>query len=209
MDKNYWNDYYKKGLLPNIPSLFAQYVLERYCKPNIKLIELGCGNGRDTIFFSRNNIITTAIDQSDIAIERLRSNFNNDDRTNLIIDDFTTLKDFDIKFDIVYSRFTMHSITETQETNVLQWAFRNLISGGFLCIEARGHKNELFKKGQPTDQRNTYFFEDHSRRFINLKEFIQKMKSLDFEVIESKEEKGFSPFNDTDETFIRVVCRKP
>ena len=50
----YWDIYYKNNNVPLEPTSFA-----KYCLPLIKkksnFLELGCGNGRDSIFFARNN----------------------------------------------------------------------------------------------------------------------------------------------------------
>ncbi|MCG9910018.1 MAG: class I SAM-dependent methyltransferase [Flavobacteriales bacterium] len=208
MDKNYWNEYYKKGIVTQLPSLFAKHVFSSYCDQNTSLVELGCGNGRDAIFFAEKNIKITAIDQSEVAISKLKENFHSYTNLQLLNGDFTILNDFDNPFDIVYSRFTMHSITEEQETDVLKWALRNLNPTGLFCIEARGLKNELYEKGEPVGERNTFFYEGHSRRFIDLSEFKAKMQELGYEIIDYAEEKGFSPFNDDDETFIRITGKK-
>jgi SAM-dependent methyltransferase len=208
MDKNYWNQYYKKDKAPQEASLFAKYIFNNHCKINSKIIELGCGNGRDVVYFAENKLQATAIDQSDVAINKLKSNFNSFSNLKFLIDDFTMLNDFEDSYDIVYSRFTMHSITEDQENNVITWAYNNLVINGLFCIEARGLKNELYQKGTPSEQRNTYFYDEHFRRFICIDEFTSKLMKLGFEIITSLEERGFSPFNGNDETFIRVVVKK-
>ncbi len=50
MDKKYWNEYYKKDNAPKQPSYFAMNIVYML-KPNKKMLELGCGNGRDSVFF--------------------------------------------------------------------------------------------------------------------------------------------------------------
>ena len=54
MDYKYWNEYYKKNIAPNEPSKFAKDIL-KYLDSGKKLIELGCGNGRDAMFLANNN----------------------------------------------------------------------------------------------------------------------------------------------------------
>ena len=80
-----------------------------------KLIELGCGNGRDAIFLSNNNINVVAIDQSESSINNLKCNASNNN-INFVADDFIETKLLEKElFDYVYSRFTLHSISEEQE----------------------------------------------------------------------------------------------
>ena len=68
MDYKYWNEYYKKNIAPNEPSKFAKDIL-KYLDSGKKLIELGCGNGRDAMFLANNNISVVAIDQSESSIQ--------------------------------------------------------------------------------------------------------------------------------------------
>ena len=51
---NYWNNYYgdKKKFRE---SSFARFVFKKIKKrKNLKIVDIGCGNGRDSLFFSKN-----------------------------------------------------------------------------------------------------------------------------------------------------------
>ena len=76
MDYKYWNEYYKKNIAPNEPSKFAKDIL-KYLDSGKKLIELGCGNGRDAMFLANNNISVVAIDQSESSINNLKQSVSN------------------------------------------------------------------------------------------------------------------------------------
>lgn len=52
MCKQYWTSFYKDQPDPFPPSLFAEYVM-RFVQPHARLCELGCGNGRDSIFLPK------------------------------------------------------------------------------------------------------------------------------------------------------------
>ena len=52
MDLEYWEKYYQDNKLPFEPSDFSKYVVSKINK-NSRLIDLGCGNGRDSLFFCR------------------------------------------------------------------------------------------------------------------------------------------------------------
>lgn len=45
----YWNQYYKNRVCSEEPSPFAQYVAT-LVEPGRRMVELGCGNGRDAVF---------------------------------------------------------------------------------------------------------------------------------------------------------------
>lgn len=205
MDKNYWENYYKDSGNTRKPSPFAEWVFEYHLKKDSSLIELGCGNGRDSIFFAQQGINVLAVDQCVEEINALASQVNHPN-IKFLAGDFTNLKTEE-KFDAIYSRFTLHSITEEDENNVLDWIKNNLKSDGKLLIEARGHKNEIYKLGEPVEnQPHAYIYENHYRRFVELKTLNRKLMERGFNIELSTEEKGFAPYNGTNYTFIRVVA---
>lgn len=66
----YWDQYYKNHLCPEEPSLFAQYVAT-LVEPGRRMIELGCGNGRDAVYFASRGLDVVALDTSKTAIAEL------------------------------------------------------------------------------------------------------------------------------------------
>jgi len=207
-DKQYWENYYAQQNAELKPSLFARYIKEKVIKEHKSIIELGCGNGRDAIYFANNNYDVIAIDQVSDEIKFLKNRYVQ--LKNLFFEcaDFTTLND-SRKFDIIYSRFTLHSITEQNEERVVSWTFRNLNRNGKFCIEVRGQKNEIFGKGTPVaNQPNAYILNNHYRRFLNFEQFLNRLMNIGFTIDFAAEEKGFAPFNRDDETFIRVIATK-
>lgn len=208
MDKAYWEKYYKSNDAAFSPSLFAEFVLNSHLKEGEFLIELGCGNGRDSVFFARHNITTHAIDQCEAEINVLKETYI---IPNLQFEcaDFTKLDDSRGLFDHIYSRFTLHSIKTEEEKQVIDWAYRNLKPGGKLYIEVRGQKNELYKLGSSVpNEPDAYIYNDHFRRFINFENFVGKLKDQGFNILLSEEKTGFAPFDNTDYHFIRIVASK-
>ena len=208
MDKEYWDSYYKSLNSELKPSLFARFVMSDVIKEHKSLIELGCGNGRDAIFFANENLNILAVDQCEGEIKFLKHRYQQLNNIDFISGDFSNLND-DKKYDIVYSRFTLHSVSKEQETKTLNWAYKVLNTAGYFCIEVRGEKNEIYKKGEKVSgEENAYIFDDHYRRFLNFDELCSTLKQLNFTIEYAAEEKGFSPFNGDDETFIRVIAKK-
>jgi tellurite methyltransferase len=206
VDKKYWEKYYKTGDVPERASFFAEYIIENHLSGNEKIIELGCGNGRDSIFFAKNGFEVLAIDQCKEEIDKL-SKENDLPNIKFVCDDFTKLGDIG-PFGAIYSRFTLHAISK-DEDRVIKWASKNLKIGGKILIEARGKKNELYGKGIPVEgQENAYIYEDHYRRFIDIDELSNKLSSSGLKILISKEDRGFAPFKDTDYIFIRVIAIK-
>ena len=57
-DTKYWDDFYLRDKGDHVPSLFAEYVWNTYLQNNPgTILELGCGNGRDSEFFLKKGVI--------------------------------------------------------------------------------------------------------------------------------------------------------
>lgn len=234
----------------------------------LSLLELGCGNGRDALFFAKNKIQTTAIDQvadeisylakhcatttkgianphfiagdftnlsaiferggvdsafsstKDDALTTQRENVLDEksgllhhergDRTQRLIDKASG-KLIDLllnpRFDCIYSRFTLHSITHAQQENLLSQIPHFLAPSGIVAIEARGKKNSLYRQGEPVEgEANAFIHDSHYRRFVDFESLCEVLESqLNLTIHFAKEDRGFAPFNGEDDYFFRVV----
>jgi tellurite methyltransferase len=195
MDIEYWEKYYKDRKQPFPHSNFSGFVAS-YLSEGDSLVDCGCGNARDSVYFSKIGINVTAIDQCPSLIDDLRKTIDN---VGFSVADFTRL-DGSTKWDCVYSRFTLHSIPEDQEDDFIKSC--NSCCKKFVFIEARSDKNDCEDKST------------HYRRNINLAKLIGKL-SADFDILYSEESNHFSPLLDIYSTedkkepfLLRVVARK-
>ena len=70
MELDYWNEYYKSQSPGDQPSNFARFCIENYRNEIGTIFDLGCGNGRDTLFFSSLKINAIGLEQSESVIEQ-------------------------------------------------------------------------------------------------------------------------------------------
>ena len=202
----YWNQYYKNGICPQEPSPFAQYVAT-LVEPGRAMVELGCGNGRDAVFFAAQGLHITALDMSQEAISHLQS--RDIPHARFLCGDFVSSDIYQTgHYDYAYSRFTIHSINRDQERVLLVNLFRGLRPGGKLFIEVRSVNDPLFGRGKQVE-RNAFFYDNHYRRFIVLDELVQTLEQHGFRVEYAREGTGFAPYGNDDPPVIRIVAAKP
>ncbi len=210
-DEEYWDKYYedkqKKDELLTAPSLFATAMLQKYMESGKYLIELGCGNGRDSLWFAENGIDVTAIDASPFVIKELQKKVALDNCT-FICDDFVNAESiYQIQYDYCYSRFTLHAINEQQENQILSKAYEMLKAKGYFFIEARSVHDGKYGLGQAIEK-NAYIYEGHYRRFINPEELAVKLTNIGFNLIELEESDQFAPQKGDRAVCVRVVAQK-
>ncbi len=206
-DRNYWNQFYAEmeGKL-DYQSSFANFAL-KYLEKNKHLLDLGCGNGRDSIFFHSQGIRITAVDASDYALNRLIRKYSGQPDISFICSDFVESKEvYANKYDYAYSRFTLHAINEEQETVLLRNVSKSLNPNGLLLIEARTINDDLYGLGKKVNK-NAYVYNDHYRRFLDPKEFEAKLYSMGFELLYQIEDRGFSKTASSDPVLMRSISR--
>ena len=189
----YWDEYYSNHRKPAAPSLFAQFVYKHYLTRG-SLLELGCGNGRDSLYFAQNkNLQITAVDLCGAQIKFLNAHYSNRN-LNFQEADFTALEGTNSSLAYIYSRFTMHSVSEEKENRALEWCYKTLADKGCLLIETRSIKDQLYNKGTKVPKEKHAFVTDHYRRFAEFETLQAKLKLLNFTLVYSEESSGFAPY---------------
>lgn len=205
-DTNYWNAYYKNVHNIEHPSPFALDI-SKYLKKSRTILDLGCGNGRDSIYFYNLGLNVTAIDASDLVIEMLQ-NVYKDDNICFICDDFVcSSMIYAGQYDYCYSRFSLHAINEEQENELLINVYNVLKRGGIFFVEVRSVHDNLYGKGKRVGK-NAYIYDGHFRRFLIREELENKLIKIGFKVKYSSEDTGFAPFEGSNPPIIRMIVEK-
>jgi len=198
---DYWTGFYQQQKdLP--PSLFAEFCLPKISTSG-KLLDLGCGNGRDARLFASNGISVVACDQCEKATQDLLDIEN----IQVLNCNFLELphKLPNTTFSTIYSRFSLHAVSEDVALQTLKWCRTSLEPEGTLFIEVRSVLDELYGQGQAV-ARDAYQT-DHFRRFIRQDELNETLVNLGFHIDTSVISRGFAPFQSEDPMIIRVIAK--
>lgn len=206
--KQYWDYYYKNRNAPIPPSSFAIFCNENFFGEHCHLLEFGCGNGRDSFYFSKKHRVT-AIDQSSVAISVNKQRAKDEGILNI---DY-----FEGKFgekmivmpetvDVVYGRFVLHSMSLQDEIQALNFSYQSLKYGGRIFLEFRTDKDELMREGISVGL--TERITDHYRRFINLGEFLDRLSQIGFVKEYCIEKSGLAKHGDENPIVARVIATK-
>lgn len=208
MDKQYWDKFYKdhsNRVDISECSTFASFCCDNFLNKELKtIVDLGCGNARDAQHFAKNYLVY-GIDQS---IDDQVINKNKLPSLKLIEQDFVYGDySFSEKVDVFYSRFTIHSITEADQKELLPKVYNYLDAGGLFCIEVRTTKDPKFGVGKHICD-TTYFNDGHTRRFIDSQEFLNGVLSLGFKLKYFNEQDNLSVHKDDNPVLMRVILEK-
>ena len=203
----HWEAHYRgrEGCLE--PSPFAHHVGETLGPRPLRLLDVGCGDGRDSAYFRRLGHDVTAIDASPAAIalcERGHPGLGITFRHGAV-DDLAD-RSGPASFDVVYCRFTMHAMTDAEEAAFRRGAHALLTDDGRLFIECRSVNDIMMRRGEvisPTER-----IHGHYRRFIVLDELVDRLGRSGFEIESAIESTGLAVFDDEDPTVIRVMARR-
>ena len=176
------------------------------------VIDIGCGDGRDSCAFGRAGRTVLGIDQSPVGIRRAVEHAERNGVTDNVSFRVCDVADTDELGRLVdgvvatatgpvmfYLRFFLHAVPENIQEGVLG------------TIRAHSRPGDLFAAEFRTDQDATRakVHGKHYRRFQNAAEFRRSLtERFGFDVLHEQEGTGLSPYGDEDPVLYRVVARR-
>ena len=190
---NYWSSYYeqKNCTSDQDPSKFARFVRAMLKNKINTVLEVGSGSGRDAYFLGRFYGVH-AIDLACKPTDTPSVTFHQGSMT-----DITGVHD------LLYSRFSLHSVSEDVEEMVLDFAKKQC---SYIAIEARS-TNDALANEQTCNNAETSYAAAHYRRYMNLNSMVQKLTSRGFEILYAEESDLFAPYKDDKPFCVRIIAK--
>jgi SAM-dependent methyltransferase len=206
----FWKGFYSNKSLRHTPSPFAQWCLESYLPENSRILELGCGNGRDSFAFLHRDLPVVALDACDVAIAdnvQYQNHLNLKTQGEFLTFDFAKLDELKTKnSNTLYSRFVLHAIPENLEDKILDFATEKLQRGGRMLHEFRTIRDPLMQQGEALSE--TERLTTHYRRFLNPDVFREKLAARGWRELFFVESDQLAVFGEENPVVARIVAEK-
>lgn len=202
---DYWEHYYARPAAATrpVPSQFAVFVAGELTGPR-RIIEFGCGTGRDSLFFASYGHQVVAIDGSLQAVDHARSLADDlGEKLEFVQADVnaadlpSTIPGTD-ESTVVYARFFVHAITEEEQATFLDSAAALTKPGDLMAVEYRTVR----------DQSGAKETESHYRRFVNPADFDHAAVQRGFRVEYAVEGYGFAKYKHDDAYVARRILTR-
>jgi cyclopropane fatty-acyl-phospholipid synthase-like methyltransferase len=216
-NRYYWDCYYdrKDSREPwaEFPSQFALSVMPDLSGSE-KMLEIGCGNGRDALYFASHGLSVLGVDYSVKSMEHCRKRSVGMQSANfevLNLYDEIQVEDFCQKysgqFDLIYTRFFLHAINASGERTFIDVAKRVLKNGGKIYSEFRTEHDPRMHKGDVLGE--TERSDGHYRRFINCQDLAKRINDAGLNMEYLVEGAGMARYRQEDPVVGRIISRKP
>ena len=179
----------------------------------VNIIDIGCGDGRDSCAFGSAGRTALGIDQSEVGVEHAAAHAaarGVGERVAFQACDVAdaqgfhrVLNGFRERVDggpiLYYMRFFLHAIPEDVQTRLMATISEFAQPGDMLAAEFRTDKDAEIAKVHGK----------HYRRFQNAETFSATLRgSYGFEIVHEEEGTGLSPYGEEDPVLYRVIARR-
>lgn len=168
--KDMWNKKHAAGeheTFRDNPSTLA-LLTEPKLPSDSKILDLGCGVGRDAVFFAKKGHQVTATDFSDVIIQRNKELFKDSNVTFSILDMQKPLPYENSSFDVVFSSLSLHYYDHKTTQRIVEEAHRILSDGGLFAFACKSTHD--FHHGNGKEVEESVFVSDkgHVRHLFSL-----------------------------------------
>lgn len=187
------------------PNGFAKRCYSRMSEQGYRtLLDVGCGDGRDSRYFARKGFSVTSVDFSESGIERLNTLMTIDEKRKIDARrmDIRRLAFPDRSFDVIYAHLSLHYFDDGTTTRIFDALFRLLKKGGMIFIKCKSVDDPLYGVGARIG--DDMYIKGHPRHFFSKEYMKEKLRSFDILTIR----KTSSVYHRYKSAFIEAVARK-
>ena len=132
------------------------------------LLDIGCGNGRGSLFFARKGFKVTSIDFSKEGLDIFRQKIRKEKIKNIKVakGSITKLNFGNNSFDIIYAHLCLHYFSDKITTRIFNNLFKILKKNGRIFIKCKSTGDYLCVKGKKTEE-NMYCYKGQFRHFFD------------------------------------------
>lgn len=218
IERSYWSNFYSEIALPDVPSQFCTMVSTEVLD-SAPVVEFGCGNGRDSLYFASRGFLVFGSDLCATAIESNRSKaaerfgslavrrqprFSVCDVTDasavgaLVAEARAAARDGNGPI-VVYNRFFLHSIDAAQEAMFVRGLAGSMAEGDRLYMEFRCHLDEDLPK---------VYGKDHYRRYVQTDDLCRLLERSGYAIEYRVTGRGMAKYKSEDPFVSRIVAVK-
>jgi cyclopropane fatty-acyl-phospholipid synthase-like methyltransferase len=174
--KELWQNTWK-NITQHLPA--THFAKRSYClmsQSSKTLLDLGCGDGKDSLYFARKGFKVTAIDFSSLAIEKLSHRARAGMEVDAIVMDVRNIK-FTGKFDVIYSNLGLHYFDDKTTTRIFQEIHQLLTKGGLFFVRCKSTNDPLYGQGKKLGK-DFFILQNHKRHFFSKDYMCEKLANF-------------------------------
>ena len=206
----YWDNLYTKndyfGIGQTILANFAKDIIEKNSIKN--MLELGCGQGRDSVFFAKLGCNIVAVDISENAIKFVEKIKYDENLKNLqlVISDIQKSLNFqNLEFDMVYSNLSLQFFDLSKLSNIFSNIFDVMSSDSFFLFSTKKAGDKYYNFGNKIS--DSAFEYKGITRFFFTKSELETLLEKNFTIISFEEDKHVNPDN-TVSVWWKILVKK-
>ena len=198
-EANYWENIWSNR--PSEPANnFAKRAYKLIKAGNYRsLLDLGCGDGRDSIYFSNKGLQVTALDISEGGINKLK--FQNAN-INFLLLDIRYIELQENSFDVIYAHLSLHYFDDETTSKIFDNLYKILKKDGLLLVKCKSVDDPLFGQGKKVGE--NMYKRGHVRHFFSREYMKEKLNG--FKIIKIR--KTSSLYHQLKSSFIEAVATK-
>ena len=170
MYKEYWKDKWN-NVIGYRSNQFAKKAYELICptikeKQLIRLLDLGCGDGRDSLYFAKKGFDVTSVDFSESGINKLNQIINSKKIINIKLS-IKDIKEIDFQenlFDVIYAHLSLHYFDDEITLQIFNRLYYCLKPNGMIFVKCKSIEDPLFGKGKKLGE--NMYVEGHFKHFF-------------------------------------------